>query len=549
MYYAGLDASGDAKIGRATASAANGPWTQAATPVLDVGSSTQFDATAVKDPVVARVGAGDYRMLYTGVETLEGETIERIGYATSADGIAWTKQGVVAGPSATAYAYDEVGVQPAGALVDGSTLHVWTAGADRTGRSRGGHAATPYPTPGTPQPGIPSGSATYQLGGPATTNRDFRQIARTSSGSGVALWVSFLQPYSSNGNEFWSEFFPVTGASSAEALNFLLTVRGVRWQVRLSNPAGAPSLDKVELTHAPVSFSPTGSAASTAIGPSAGRSVTAWKSFTATMSVFSPSGGGSASATAQLVDATTGEQLATTPLSAGETTLDLAGISAPAHQALRVSVDLQSADGQATPRIGSFKVVYDSVVTPPPPPPVPPVLTLLVAPKTIVFGRSVTLTGVVTRSGAPLPGQTVSLGAQPIGTAAFAPLPSATTDASGAYRVVVKPLKRTTYKAGFAGIAPEPMVIVSVKHSISLRAVRRNGRLYLRGAVGPRHVRRLVVIQKRRGTRWVTVARVRTTRRSTFQLVRKLTRTRSPWRARIAADREHLANISRVVRG
>ena len=143
----------------------------------------------------------------------------------------------------------------------------------------------------------------------------------------------------------------------------------------------------------------------------------------------------------------------------------------------------------------------------------------------------------------------MTLAAQPLGAAAFASLPSVTTDAAGSFRLTVKPTKRTTYRASLAGAASEPTVVVAVKHLITLKALRRSGKLYLRGTVGPRHARRVVVIQKRRGMRWVTIARVRTTRRSTFQLVRKAARTRSPFRARIAADREHLANISRVVRG
>jgi hypothetical protein len=385
----------------------------------------------------------------------------------------------------------------------------------------------------------------------STTNRDFRQIVRTSTGSSVALWVSFLQPYSSNGSEFWSDYFPVTVASPTEALNFLLTVRAVRWQARLWGPSGSPALEKVEIVHAPVSFSPTGSAVSTSIGPSPGRAVTAWRSLTATMNVFSPGGGGSASANARLLDAATGEQVAAAPIGSGETTVDLAGVNAAAHQSLRVSLELQSADGLATPRIGSFKVSYDSASGPPPPPPPPvaPTLTLVAVPKTIVFGRTSTLSGTLTRSGAPLAGQVVTLAAQPIGAAAFASLPTATTDAAGSFRLVVKPTKRTTYRASLAGAASEPTVVVAVKHLITLRALRRNGKLYLRGTVGPRHARRVVVIQKRRGTRWVTIARVRTSRRSTFQLVRKATSTRSPYRARIAGDREHLANLSRVVRG
>jgi predicted GH43/DUF377 family glycosyl hydrolase len=541
MYYAGLDSSGVAKIGRATASAPNGPYTRAAAPVLGLGTGTEFDGTSVKDPVVLKVGAGDYRMLYTGVETLNGTKIERVGYATSTDGIAWTKRGVVLDPSLTAYASDESGIEATGLLVDGSALHVWTSGVDRTGRTRGGHATTPYPTPVTPEPGIPSGWATYQLGDATTTNRDFRQIARTSTGSGVTLWVSFLQPYSANGDEFWSDYFPVTVSSASEALNFLLTVHGVRWQARLSAPADTPVLDKLELTHAPVSFSQAGSAATTAIGPSSGLVVTAWRTLTATMSMFTPGGGGSGSATVRLLDAATGQQVATAPLNSGTTTLDLAGIPAASHQALTVAFDLRSNESTASPLISSLTVTYDSA-----PALLPPSLSLLAAPRTIVFGKSAVLSGNLTRGGVPQAGQPVTLAAQPIGAPAFTPLPTATTDGSGNFSALVKPTKRTTYQAGFGGLFPTTVVLV--KHKITLKGRRASGKIYLNGTVGPKHARRVIVIQRKKGSRWVTIARVRTTRRSTFKLIRKAPAKRALFRAKIGADKEHLANVSRSVR-
>ena len=544
MYYAGLDSNGVGKIGRATATAATGPYTRAANPVLDVGSASEFDATSVKDPVVVKAEVGDYRMLYTGVETLDGNGIERVGYATSTDGITWVKRGVVANPSLTAFANDEAGMQSTGMLIDGSTLHVWTSGVDHSGRTRADHATTPYPTPIAPQPGIPSGWATYQLGNASTTNRDFRQIERTSSGSNVTLWVSFLQPYSSNGSEFWSDYFPVTVASPTEALNFLLTVHGIRWQARLTTPSGNPVLDKVELTHAPVSFSPSGSAASTSIGPSAGLAVTAWKAFTANMKMFTPSGGGSGSATARLLDATTGQQVASAPLTAGDTTIDLTGIPTASHQALVAAFDLQSADGQATPRITSFKVLYDSGVAAP----AAPALTLGVAPGTIVFGKSALLSGVVTRGGAPVAGEAVTLAAQPVGSAVFVPFAPVLTDANGNFRIDVKPTKKTTYKAGYGGVSPEPTVTLLVKHKLTLKGRRARGKVYLTGTVGPRHVRRVVLIQKKKSSRWVTIARVKTSRRSTFKLVRKAQAKKAQFRAKIGADKEHLANTSRTVR-
>jgi hypothetical protein len=269
------------------------------------------------------------------------------------------------------------------------------------------------------------------------------------------------------------------------------------------------------------------------------------------MNIFTPGGGGSGSATARLLDATTGQQVATIPLNSGVTTFDLTGIPVASHQALKAALDLQS-DGQATPRISSLKLVYDSAPTaplPPPPPPLPPpALTFSALPKTIVFGKSTIISGTLTRAGAPLAGQAVTLGAQPIGTPTFAALPPATTDATGNFRAVVKPTKRTTYKAAFGGVSPDPTVTVLVKHRITLKGRRRSGKVYVNGTIGPRHVRRLVLIQKKTGRRWVTIARVRTTRRSTFKLVRKAPARRTLFRARIAADREHLANVSRSVR-
>jgi hypothetical protein len=357
------------------------------------------------------------------------------------------------------------------------------------------------------------------------------------------LWMSFLQPYSANGDEFWSDYFPVTVANPTEALNFLLTVHGVRWQARLSAPADAPVLDKVELTHAPVSFSTTGSATTTTIGPTSGRIVNAWRTLTATMNMFAPGGGGSGSATVRVLDASTGQQVATAPLASGTTTLDLAGVPAAAHQALTAAFDLRSNEGTATPRISSLTVTYDSAVAP-----LPPSLSFLAAPKTIVVGKSAVLSGTLTRGGVPQVGQPVALAAQPVGTPTFTPLPTAMTDGAGNYSALVKPTKRTTYKAAFAGFSPDPTAVVLVKHKLTFKGRRRSGKVYLNGTVGPRHVRRVVVVQRKKGSRWVTIARVRTTRRSTFKLVRKAPAKRALFRAKIGADKEHLANTSKTVR-
>jgi predicted GH43/DUF377 family glycosyl hydrolase len=536
MYYTGLDSGGTPRIGRATSAAAGTPFTAGASAVLDVGGAGTFDSAGVKDPVVVKVGAGDYRMLYTGVDT---DGIERVGYATSTDGTSWTKpsQPVVLNPSETAFEDDEAGVEPTGMLVDGSTLHVWANGVDRTGRTRGEHATAAVATP----PGfVPGGWATYQLGSASTTVRDFRQVTRVSSGSAVSLRMSFLQPYSSGGNEFWSAYFPVTAASTSEALNFLLTVHGVRWRTQLSTPASAPTLDAVRVTHAPVSFASSGTATTGPIAAAAGRVVTAWGSLTVNTSLFSPAGSGSGSATVRVLDAITGQQLASSALSTGgDTTVSLASVPAPGHPSIRLAFDLQS-NGQATPLVNSVKVLYSTQSA-------PLALTLAASSPSIVYGSAVTLTGSLTQGAAALTGASVALWAQPVGAAAFSQVATLTTGAGGTFSITQKPTKRTAYKVTYTGALPAPTVTVAVAHRLTLAAIRKGAKATVRGRLAPSHPGRVVVIQVSIGASWRTFAKVKTTKRSTFSAVRKVkARGKLKFRAKTAGDKDHLAGLSPV---
>ena len=507
MYFTG-DSSGALSIGRATSSTASGSFT-GDTQVLTPGATGTFDSAGVKDPVVLKVAANDYRMLYTGVDA---DGIERVGYATSTDGSAWTKQGVVLNPSMTPFAADESGVEPTGMYYDPgtSTLHVWTSGIDRTGRTYGDHATTTLAGSGT----IPSGWATYQLGNSSTSIEDFRQIMRTSTGN-VALSMSFLQPYSSAGNEFWSQYFPVTVASPSEALNLLLTVHGVRWRAQLTTPSSSPSLDNVQITSAPVSFAASGSASSNPVGAPVGRMVTAWGSLAVNTSILSPGGSGSGSGTVQVLDATSGTQLASAPLNtAGTTTVSLASISATTHPMLRVAFSLQST-GQATPLVQSFTVSYTSVVA-------PPTLTLVASPLKVVFGASVNLSGLLSQGGAALSGQPVTLSAEPFGASAFTRLAAPMTDSSGNYSATTTPTKQTVYEAAATGAAAPPTVTVQVAQRLKLSVRRKGGKVYLKGTLGPKKRRQIILIQVRTGKHWRKLARVRTSKRSTFKVVRAL---------------------------
>jgi hypothetical protein len=517
MYYTGTNSSGTTAIGRATASSAGGAFTRGASAILSATPNT-FDAAGVKDPVAVKVATGDYRMLYTGVDN---DGIERVGYATSTDGITWTKQGVVLDPSLTPFAADEVGVEPTGMLVDGgTTMHVWTSGIDRTGRTRGDHATATLGQAGT----IPSGWATYQLGDSSTTIEDFRQIARTSTGA-VTLFVSFLQPYSSAGNEFWSDYFPVTLASPSEALNFLLTVHGIRWRAQMTTPSSAPSLDNVQVTEAPVSLASSGSASTNPIQAASGRMITAWSSLAVNTSILSPAGTGSGGGTVQVVDASTGTPLASSALNtSGQTTLDLSAVSPVLHPSIRVVFSL-TGSGNATPLVQSLTLTYTSQLA-------PITLTLTGAPTTVVYGHSVTLGGVLAQGTLALSGQAVTLAAEPFGSSTFTQFSTPATDSNGAYSLIVNPTMQTVYQANAAGVATLPTVTVQVSQLVKLSVRRKGGKVYFKGSLGPKKKGRIILIQKAAGKRWKTVARVKTGTRSTFAKVLKLSLGRRGYRFR-----------------
>jgi predicted GH43/DUF377 family glycosyl hydrolase len=512
-------------IGRITS--ATTTFSGAASAITFTGADT-YDHLGQKDPVVIN-DAGTYKMLYTGIAA---DGVERTLYATSANGTSWDRQGVALNPSQTAYAFDEVGVEPSGLLIDGTTLHAWTTGADRTGRTRGGHATLDLS--GSPADGIPNGWATYQLGDASAAPRDWRSITRTSSGTEVTLWMSFLQPYSSAGSEFWSDYFPVTVSNPTEALSFLLTVRGVRWQARLSGPSGAPSLDEVQIAHAPVSFSPSGQATTTDIAPPDGQVLEHWGDLVASATTFAPNGSGSGGGTVTVLDAASGDQLTSAALATnGDTTLSLFSVDPAAHPKLRVRFDLTS-DGAATPLVRSLKVLFNAAAQPP-----PPALTLAASVAQITFGQQATLTGNLSQSGAPLSSATVSV----------APAGDATTDAAGNYSLTVSPSATTTYTATSAGVTSPPSVTVAVAPAVTLKAVRKGSKAVFRGTLGPSQPGHPLQIQRLVAGAWKAFAGTTATSTSAISLSKKIkTCGKYTFKAVVPADATHVAGESLPVK-
>ena len=178
----------------------------------------------------------------------------------------------------------------------------------------------------------------------------------------------------------------------------------------------------------------------------------------------------------------------------------------------------------------------------------PLALTLAALKTKIVFGRTTSLSGTLLRGALPVPGQMVTISSQPIGTTAPKVLGTAVTDVAGRWVLTVKPTRHTTYSVALASVASPSPVTVQVAHALSLK-VALSGRLAtFTGKLGPRHARRTVTIQRKSGTGWSRVARVRTTRRSTFRFAKRFARGRHSFRVITGKDAQHLGGRSAVRR-
>jgi predicted GH43/DUF377 family glycosyl hydrolase len=118
---------------------AQSPWTRLGNPVLDPGSPGEWDDIGVIMPSVLFVGS-TYHMWYTATD-VAGD-LKQIGYATSSDGITWTKYNNPATPNppfaesdpvlnpGSAGSWDDKRVVSPFVLLIDSVYHMWYAGSD-----------------------------------------------------------------------------------------------------------------------------------------------------------------------------------------------------------------------------------------------------------------------------------------------------------------------------------------------------------------------------------------------------------------------------------
>ncbi|RLF26815.1 MAG: hypothetical protein DRN14_06255, partial [Thermoplasmata archaeon] len=152
MWYHGYDGH-NTRIGYAT-SADGITWTKQGSAVLDIGGPNDFDSFGVSQPWVIKDGS-TYKMWYTASDGLH----LRIAYATSNDGITWTKQGSAVLDLGPYGAFDDSGVG-APTVVKDSVYRMWYIGNDGT-HNRIGYATS---TDGITWSRANNGEAVMKLG-------------------------------------------------------------------------------------------------------------------------------------------------------------------------------------------------------------------------------------------------------------------------------------------------------------------------------------------------------------------------------------------------
>lgn len=127
MWYTGWGTSGPAnQIGYAT-SLDGVVWTKHPTPVMSVGGAGDWDSARVREATVVHLGS-IYHMWYAGTQS---HPRYQIGYATSPDGLVWTKHPanpvLDVGPPG---AWDDEAVYAPQVVHYGGTFHMWYSAGD-----------------------------------------------------------------------------------------------------------------------------------------------------------------------------------------------------------------------------------------------------------------------------------------------------------------------------------------------------------------------------------------------------------------------------------
>jgi hypothetical protein len=151
---------------------------------------------------------------------------------------------------------------------------------------------------------------------------------------------------------------------------------------------------------------------------------------------------------------------------------------------------------------------------------------LTVAPTTITYGSSVSVTGVLTDvDGVPLAGRTTRLQSRPPGTATWTTIATPTTSSTGTVSTSVKPSTNLEYRlvsdatSAYAA-ASSAAVLVQVKQQVtaalSANPITLGQSVTIKGSVTPNHAGQSVELQYSYSGAWHTVKTATLTSTSTY---------------------------------
>ena len=172
-------------------------------------------------------------------------------------------------------------------------------------------------------------------------------------------------------------------------------------------------------------------------------------------------------------------------------------------------------------------------------------------PNPVDWGSPVTISGRVQDNQT---GTTVTLLRKTVPATTFTGAGTTTVDKNGSYTFTVRPRRNTYYRA-VSSLKPATQsqdLLVKVRPLIGFRVSdstpRAGQRVRFSGTVRPRHNGRRVNIQRKSGSRWITVARptLRALNASTSRYSRRIrVRSSGTYRVRILGHSDHAMGISR----
>jgi hypothetical protein len=158
-------------------------------------------------------------------------------------------------------------------------------------------------------------------------------------------------------------------------------------------------------------------------------------------------------------------------------------------------------------------------------------VSLVLAARQVVFGGRIRLTGSVPTHTA---GEQVVVFSKPYGSGSFRSVATVLSGADGVWTYLARPRVATAYQASWRN-GLSTAVSVGVHPRVGLTRYR-NGRFFVTVAGNHAFARRVVQLQRRVGTRWVTIRRVRLGLRSRVEFRATLPKGRSTVRAAFSVN-------------